>query len=65
MRAATDTRRITASCRLFRTALRAADTKAGGNNLRPRTDRGPAQFPRRSLGAVAREMPNLARVVAA
>lgn len=65
MRAATDTRRITAYCRLFRTALRAGDTKASGNNLRSRTDRRPAQFPPRLLGAVAREMPNLARVVAA
>ena len=64
MRAATDTRRITAYCRLFRAALPAADTKASGNNLRSRTDRRRAQFPR-LLGAVAREMPNLAHVVAA
>jgi hypothetical protein len=65
MRASTDIWRITSSCRLFRTALRAADPKAGGNNLRSRTDRRRARFPPRLSGAVAREMPNLARVVAA
>ena len=65
MRAATDTRRITAYCRLSRPALRAAGTKASGNNVRSRTDRRPAQFPPRLLGAVAREMPNPAHVVAA
>jgi hypothetical protein len=65
MRASTDIWRITAYCRLSRTALLAADTKASGNNLRSRTDRRRAQFPPRLLGAVAREMPNLAHVVAA
>jgi hypothetical protein len=65
MRAATNMRRITGYCRLFRTALLAAGTKASGNNLRARTDRRRAQSPPRLLGAVAREMPNLARVVAA
>ena len=65
MRAATDTRRITAYCRLSRTALRAADTKASGNNVRPRTDRRRAQFPPACLALLPEKSPNLAHVVAA
>ena len=65
MRTITDMWRITSYCRLFQTALRAADPKASGNNLRSRTDRRPTQFPPACLALLPEKSPNLAHVVAA